>query len=105
MSLTKRTLGEVDKRGIGAARNADKFVEPSLARGAEGARGAIPRVEKLLLQNSIEKNEFEQRVDHGDVFFSGRLGKTSTCLIVEKQANKQSVAFVDVIRNSSMDGA
>ena len=63
LSLTKRTLGEEDKRGIGAARNADKFVEPSLAGGAEEARGAIPRVEKLLLQNSIQKNEIEHRED------------------------------------------
>ena len=39
LSLTKRTLGEEDKRGIGAARNADKFVEPSLARGQRGAKG------------------------------------------------------------------
>ena len=39
LSLTKRTLGEEDKRGIGAARNADKFVEPSLARGGRGGKG------------------------------------------------------------------
>ena len=39
LSLTKRTLGEEDKRGIGAARNADKFVEPSLGRGPQGAKG------------------------------------------------------------------
>ena len=57
-------MEEEDKRGIGAGRNADKFVEPSLARGPRGPRGAkgakggprgtIPRVGQLLLQNSIK---------------------------------------------------
>ena len=37
---------------------------PGGAEGAEeGPRGAIPRVEKLLLQNSIQKNEIEHRED------------------------------------------
>ena len=56
-------MEEEDKRGIGAARNADKFVEPSLARGPQGAKGAKGHHTKGGAASSAKVNKMRLNAD------------------------------------------
>ena len=64
--------GGQEKRGIGAARNADKFVEPSLGRGPQGAKGGrrakghLTRGGAASSAKFNQLNEIEHRWVQGD---------------------------------------